>query len=336
MALPPVPAVVPIVSASDPLRPPGWRWERVTQVLCGHSQLSRRRDDEWIRRAVKFRRRRAQCYTPAALAALAEDDYPVYYAHELFHATAGLDKDAARDNALGLLRYAVEARVLARSTPAEIGERSGISPEAVAAYEALFYDIRSRLHQGDWITAYVMTPAVHRGLSSRDYDLLWKLMARYLGVHVLDAYIATFSGGEKQVAKDDVDKALMETQSSKLVRLATTTTQTARITTENQCEILAIYHQWRQLEAQGAAGGGTQDAVTAQLASFCGSMEVRIGKPEDQPGRHGRLDRLDELAFEVPSDRIVRAAIEGTDPEYDAELATLKFPSRANTEQPTP
>src|SRR5262245_4864235 len=114
---------------ADPFRPPDLRWRRAVYLVENNRRLTRR-DDSWTCQAVRFvralrRGRQAEDRLARSMPSLSEA-YRVY--------AAG-----------GLRRWEVEARLLATEPTDVIGEKCGLSPAVVTAYEALYYSVRECL-----------------------------------------------------------------------------------------------------------------------------------------------------------------------------------------------
>jgi hypothetical protein len=82
-------------------------------------------------------------------------------------------------------RLELEARILARQSPAEISGRLSVSPGCVEAYCATFFDVRDRLNAGSYIRQQVLKPARAPAPSG---NLLMSI-AYYGGPVLLDAVL---------------------------------------------------------------------------------------------------------------------------------------------------
>lgn len=303
-------------SPRNPLRRVDWRWARAGAIASGQAPFNSRRDDAWVRRAAKFRRAVDAAQSAYDFARLADAQPEAYYAYRLWKATE-------RETAEAAYRYGVEARLLARSSDAEIAERTGLHEDDVAAYAALFFDVRGRLDRRDFILNMVIGPAVHRGLNTRDYDLLWKLFGYMRGPHVLDALIATFEGAPESVPLDDVAAALARGQAFDAARMAAYATKSLRVLVETQSDVVGLYYKLKELERAGGRDGGRDDALMGQISAFLSAADVyQIGPPAAGEG-----SPFDALSYE-PS---TAALLAGDVDEDDAELAALDFPAAAPT-----
>jgi hypothetical protein len=90
------------------------------------------------------------------------------------------------------LRWAIEARILARQTNDEIAQCCGCTPETIETYEALFFNVRSRLDFPDFITTNVVDVSPVGDSQCPSVGSLWKLFAYLGGPHVLNFAMSGF------------------------------------------------------------------------------------------------------------------------------------------------
>ena len=96
-------------------------------------------------------------------------------------------------------RAIVEARLLARETDEEISQKSGISPLAMAYYKALFFNVRDRLDNRDWIIRTIHSMAGRRLLYGKETmgeqqrHTAYRLLGYFGRGLVVDAVVGTLS-----------------------------------------------------------------------------------------------------------------------------------------------
>ena len=163
--------------ATNPYRPPDWRWHRAGQLLAPRSRR-RRWDDAWVVRARVFRRAMEKAYGNL--------DHPRLVRQ---HAEAIGALRLHRGNARK--RWEVEARLLAGQDDEAIGARLGIPAGVIGAYEPMFYATRHRLGYSDWVMAVAIGPRAYEELQPGDHELMAKLLAFQGGPFVLDAWLAS-------------------------------------------------------------------------------------------------------------------------------------------------
>jgi hypothetical protein len=158
-----------LASDIDPFRLPSWRFALAVQM---HEQRkrARKRNDKWIELALQYLRRRDQEQSgrcrralPGQLAAV-EQAWKVYQANDA-------------------LRWHLEARLLTSEPLEETSRACGIGVSTVEAYEALFFQVKDRLHAGDHIAQRVLPRRAALGIDLRDTPGLLKIVA-YRGGHL--------------------------------------------------------------------------------------------------------------------------------------------------------
>jgi hypothetical protein len=167
----------------DGLRRLDERWQRVVDLAERDETATSRWDDDWVRRGLVYLTRlrcRRDDSERRGLAELMPDLDAAYAVHK--HA----DK---------LTRGALEARLLARQTVEETAAAGDLTPEAVKAYAALFFQILGRLDADMFITINAVGPKMWDGsLTEDDPDLLLKLFAYLKGPIFLDVVPRDFRG----------------------------------------------------------------------------------------------------------------------------------------------
>jgi len=321
-------------SSRNPFRPVHWRWERARQIVEGQLPQSAKRDDIWISRAAKFRRRYAKCLTDLDFACLADAMPDIYWAHDIWMKDIAKDAkdlivEKTYEEIQANVKYLIEARVLADDTLENIEFNTGIATDTIEAYEQLFFDVRSRLAQKDYILFSVLGPAVARGLRAREYDLLWKLFAYMRGVHTLDYVLNTFDLDRRVVPKGDVNRIMEEDMSSKMLLKSTVVAQTMYINSETQADIIGLWAKLKEIERLKGANSTDRDAINAGLAKFLKITQFEIGPPESKEPT--ALELYDQGAIEVNSIELSRYATTGQ-LELDPELQTIPYDNLAGKE----
>ena len=88
------------------------------------------------------------------------------------------------------LRLELQARLLAGQSPHEIAPRFQATPEAVAAYEALFFAVGDRLGARDYITFAAIDPGGLLVTGTPTTEVLIKLLAYHGGPLVAELVLA--------------------------------------------------------------------------------------------------------------------------------------------------
>jgi hypothetical protein len=225
-------------SVHDPFEALDRRWLRAGYLVERDLPPSPRHDDAWVGRATAYRRALAACRDDEDRLRLAERMPAVAQAHALRLADPPL------------LRWAVEARILAREPFDVIAKKCALLPEAVEAYVWLFFCVLDRLDAPTWITCRVIGPEIHHGLAEEDLDVLWKFFGYAYGPVVLDALIHGTLGLPRPATAREAAEALARDADALLARKKSLATHLLPVTPATAAQVL-------QLAAQlGAAGRG--------------------------------------------------------------------------------
>jgi hypothetical protein len=147
-------------SRHNPCEPLDRRWLRADHLFKNSHRPSPEFDDSWVNQAIAFMSALAACSNDIDRQKLSEAMPAVFQAYTLFHAQPPL------------LRWATEARILAREDFNTIGRKCLLLPEAVEAYEQLFFCVLDRLEASTWVACNVIGPKAHTGLTAQDLDVL--------------------------------------------------------------------------------------------------------------------------------------------------------------------
>lgn len=159
----------------DPLRPLSWRWNLACQLVEQRRRVSARHADDWIRSAVRFRRRLERSKSPAAMARLHSAEPGLFGAYET-HGRGGFG------------RWRLEAWLLSGLSMPAVAAKADIPVGVVEAYEALLFNISDRLHASDYIHTY----AIGRSTDADEpisVETAVKAFAYYAGPLVLEVLL---------------------------------------------------------------------------------------------------------------------------------------------------
>lgn len=171
----------------NPFRPPIWRYMRVlARQRDGKRVPDARSADQYIRAGLRFLKAWEAITDATDNASLADrrlhlfPHYPgMYCAYEIFQ-----HPDER-------VRHGIEARILARQTDDEIAHEACVLPEAVEWYEAMFFNVRDRLDNRDYISRQVLGGTAAAGLMEMA-GLACKFFAYFAGPVVLDAVMHAY------------------------------------------------------------------------------------------------------------------------------------------------
>jgi hypothetical protein len=300
----------------NPMRAANWRWLRALQIDNGGPKPSRIMDGPegfaWIRRAVRLKRRHALAANrPDALYSLARLDSPLFWAHSIW-----VDDKAPT-------RWAIEAHILAGESDDDISNKTGCSPETINAYEAVFFNVREKLDHREYVSNVVMADAVARGLTERQYDLLWKLFGYSGGPHVLDALIRKFSAVRKPQRAEEVSQFFQESAVNSMRHKAAVAALTVPINSHTQLPLIDSYVKYVEIERTTENAEKAQAGIVANIGAMLASLPFKMGTKLDAAG--DKMVPFDNNAAELRSDELMIVAAGGK-LKNQPLLEDLKFP----------
>jgi hypothetical protein len=185
---------------SNAMRPLDAWWQRSTGILNGDPKASVNRDGPrgagWIKRTVRFQAALAKATTDHERMRIMAGFPDIYWATS-FHKLK-LCPDRL------LIPYGIEARIMARESDADIAQGFGCWPTYIEAYEALFFNVRDRLDNHDFIYNTVLGHQAADDKQHQQYDRGWKRLAYEGGQDVLDAVMCESANFTRVQRPEDV------------------------------------------------------------------------------------------------------------------------------------
>jgi hypothetical protein len=254
----------------DLFAPPDHRWRRAASLAGAGLSPAPADDDPWVARAAAFLAALGRCPDEPARRAPADQTPAVSRAHALFTAEPPQ------------LRWAVEARVLARESAAEIARKCGLPEEAVAAYEALFFDVRDRLDADTWVACQVVGPKAFAGLTGDDLGVWWKLVGYTYGPVALDALLlGTRAPSGPQ--PDALAGAVARDASARFALKRLLAAHVLPVTPETAADVLRLAGELGALRSAGTGAGRSGAVAAALAASLAGPALGPPGAGEPMP-----------------------------------------------------
>jgi len=308
----------------NPMRAPAWRWLRAVNIDGGGPLATKKRDGgdgvPWIRRALRLKRHYAQSgNNNNALYNIARLDSDLFWAHRIWTN----DKEPTR--------WAIEARILAGETDASIAKKVGCEPAVVAAYEAVFFDVRTKLQNSGYIINVVMADSVTKGLTERQYDLLWKLFAYSGGPYVLDAMISRFSDITRPLRPEDVSEFFQDSAINSMRHKAAVAALTVPVNSHTQLALLDAYVKYVEIERTTEHSAKAQVGIVQNIGAMMQSLPFRLGTQIDAD--HDKVLPFDHKSAELNSNELIIVAAGGKLSDQ-AEIEALCFPGD-NKDAPT-
>jgi hypothetical protein len=154
---------------------PSWRWARAG-YLVDHHRNPRSQDDQLTRDAWLFHRRLERCRSEADRQQLALDFPVISDAYQIWTGPA-------------LRRAVIEARLLGDEPDVVIANKCGLTPDAVAVYHDVFFEVRPHLHADIYILANAIGDKVCREIEQDDHEIILKLFGYGGGGRAVDDYL---------------------------------------------------------------------------------------------------------------------------------------------------
>ena len=163
----------------DPFRPLDFRWQDACRTVARQAAKWTDRNDPVVRMLVRYQR----SLDPASKIRVGRVERNQF-------AAIKAAQELAQQN--DLLRWQVEALILAGATDSVVAERCGLAPATIAAYETAFFSVRQSL--GAW--CYLITRAVghgpSRGFQDDELRQFWCWSALAGGLPIIDALVDGF------------------------------------------------------------------------------------------------------------------------------------------------
>lgn len=308
--------------ASNPFRVPDWRWQRATTLVDrpGRCQPASRRLDgpdgyKWINHGVRFLREYKRGAAEDDLSGLASRRPSLFWAYQIW----------LSDNPT---KTFIEAHLLARSEDHYIAFRANTTPETIRAYEAMFFNVRPKLHHQSYILNCVIGPEVHTNVSEREYRLLWKLYGYFLGPHIVDALEAKFINPIWCSSPADLNAAVMDDAISTLKFKAAIAAKSLQVNQYTQLAILETFTKFIEIERNTDSAGKAQDQILTHISAMMTTLPFAVGG-RDSAGRLMNtgtpIAEYEQSAIELTYEESVRIAT--NQPIVHADIIkSLRYP----------
>ena len=298
----------------NPFRSPAWRANRVVKLLGARPVKlpSRTQDDRWVKGYYRFLSAYNACEDQEERLRLFPDNPGVYYAHTM------------HTNSDEEWRAIIQARILTNDTYEVIGERVCTLASAIEWYEKLFFNVRDRMHNKDYIVKSIIGRADDRGpdmegtLTEFQRTVCYKLFGYYGGTMMLDLLIAGLVHDtipyRVDGLKDFMDSAIKTNLRRKAMMMA-------RVFSVNKFNVMQLFDTvCRIMEMEkgfdGAIGGNSE--VLKNVEEMF--REVRFAIGDKTPDKNILELSYDTTAVEPRADETAFLA-EGQEP---ASLVALK------------
>jgi len=221
----------------------------------------------------------------------------------------------------GLVRAALEARVLAGETVEAIATKAALPANVVACYEDLFYAVRVHLGSRDYVRTYLLPPP--RDAQATDYETLWKWFGFLAGPAVLDEIMGTVSPTSQPQNSAQVQAFLTDAARAGVRRQLA---QAARTLTPNDPQAAAAL-----LRMFGATPESPENAADAEryahqmVAAMLDEIPWIVGRHEREQGQPA-VAAFEAGAAELRADEAMIVAAKQPLPQGLADAMRVKMP----------
>jgi hypothetical protein len=310
----------------NPQRVADWRWKRAGQAADARGtveynqvkpkvSLDGQDGVRWIKQAEKFRRAYNDCSNDTDRQILAGKFPSIFWAYHAYqHETPA--------------RWAMESYLLARETDREVAFRGGHGEGVVTAYEALFFNVREKLRHPNYIINTVIGEAIHRGLSDRQYDLLWKLCGYMCGPYVLDMLVTKFPEMSWAPTPDAVSSTLQDTAVGSMKMKAALAALMVPVNNQTHLALLDIFNKYVEVERSTDSREGAKESILENINAMMRGLPFSVaGKGQSDKHIAHYYAAGAELRYEELM--LVSAGVELPD---NPVLDNLKFPEQSDNE----
>jgi len=300
-------------SKNHPLRPVDWRWEKARAIRESNGRMSP--DDSAVADAVVFQKELAACKDDFDRYVLMEKEPDLYYAYII----------RGDENSKQPIKAEIEARILAIEDFDKIADRCGCSVDTIKYFEKMFFNVNDKLKNTSYILHQVMGPAIHRGMSQRDYDLLWKLYGYFCGSAVVDAVTTTFTNPTRPETPEQVDAMFIDDTKTVMRRKAAIAARTIAVNEYTQAKILELYAQFLEVEKDtGGGSGGGSDVLLENIKVMMTALPWSTGTAARKNKTKLSIE-YDNNSAELRSDEIMAISLNNETDEMK-EISNIKFP----------
>ena len=217
--------------------------------------------------------------------------------------------------------WGIEARILARETDEQIARKNGCRADVVEAYEALFFDVRSRLDYSDFIYNSVIGQAPEQSSRTEVNGWLWKLCGYVGGPFVLNALIDRVPNPLWVHGQDGVPSFLQTTTINSVKKIAALAALLVPIDGRTQLRLIKAFVKYLEIEQRMDSYNDANDTIQENVRKMIASLPFTTAGIAARK----RLPGYDRAAAELSTPEPLEVA--AGDSVSDVEEAdTLRFP----------
>jgi hypothetical protein len=154
-----------------------WRWQRAQAIVDQDLICSERTDDVPTLWAVEYLRAEKRPASGTQPPGVVPTVGSLHAARRLYEAR-------------GLVRFIVQARLLARQSPCEVARLTFFEPAIIETFESIFFDVREHLDARDWVANQILRPGLEASLPTDALGGALMAIGYHLGAAILDIALA--------------------------------------------------------------------------------------------------------------------------------------------------
>lgn len=177
------------------------------------------------------------------------------------------------------MRYEIEARLLSGESFKDIADRCGLPEVTIEFYEKLFFNVTDRLKNKMYVFHIAIGDQLHRGMTDRDYGILWKIYGYVRGPEMLDFLIGTFSDWSRPVGLMQAEQQLTEDHKSTMRRKAALASRMTGINQHTADRLIELHT--KIMEVENSAGSGSPEGVQQNIQVMLNHLPLLVGSKVD-------------------------------------------------------
>ena len=306
----------------NPFRLPTWRQRRVLELIdvSPVKRAHRTQDDKYVKGFRSFMLSHRAANTKAARMSLFHKSPGIYFAF-MFHNHPDPE-----------WKTLLESRILAREPDEFIAQEFDTLPETIEWYEAIFYNVRDRLHARTYITKMIighfaesLATDAEGVITDIQRMLAYKLFGYFGGPLVLDIIMFGFEETSMPVKLEKASEWLDDAIRTSIQKQAAITARFMQINKYSMMQLLEIQQRFMQFESEArlAAGGAGAD-YQQNIERFFEQIPLAIGE-RSKKGRTKMALFFEETAVEPRAHEQLMLA-QGEVPDILQQKLTYKRP----------
>jgi hypothetical protein len=180
-------------------------------------------------------------------------------------------------------RFGVEAMLLANMPDQDIAEQAAVTAESISLYEKIFFNVRDRLSNKNYIASEVLGNAFMAGLSNKSMELTAKYFGYFGGPLILNLILDAFDGSiEAPEDSQDMGNWLAQQYKLRLGAQSVVASTFFDPTNYNVRTLFESYHNILSLQQRDIASQGDDNIISKALQTFLNVQHVPIGHESDK------------------------------------------------------